>query len=107
MQPESGLDETKQIWNAPCVGGPMDGQDGVSRFPKGFLVVDRVAGKCWLYDYDGTSFVVREADGMDLIEDENAENNRYRAAEESEYDVIAAPWIDEPPVNPGDEEDDE
>jgi hypothetical protein len=78
-------------WNGPCIGGPMDGRDGVSRFPSGFLLVDRPSGKCWVYDWlpGDESFLVRVSDGEPLIEDRSAVKNRYRAAEESEFDVIA------------------
>lgn len=89
------------IWNGPCVGGPLDGLDGSSRYERGFLLVDRPAGKAWIYDCHpetlngGYQFIVRVAEGMDLIEDEDAVKNRYRAADEQEFDVIAAPWIGE------------
>jgi hypothetical protein len=76
-----------------CVGGPLHGQPACSRFGKGFLLVDKVAGRCWLYDWreaEGT-FVVREQAGAPLHDD--GPDNRFRAAEETDFDVLAAPWI--------------
>jgi hypothetical protein len=105
MQPEAGLDnEAKDVWNGPCVGGPLDAQDGVSRFPLGFLLVDRPANQCWIYDWTDGQFVVREAAGTELVSDPDGDKNRYRAADEAEYDVIAAPWIDVAPTSEGDPE---
>lgn len=80
-----------------CVGGPLDGQQAASRFPRGFLLVDRPAGECWLYDWrddDGT-FVVRAAEPLPVKEGpaDGPADSRYRAAAEPFYDVLAAPWI--------------
>lgn len=85
--------ESEEVLEGLCVGGPLDGKQGMARFPRGFLLCDRPAGIAWLYDWDGTQFKVRDADGQPLVEDEAQEKNRYRAAVESEYDVVAAPWV--------------
>lgn len=79
--------ETGMSWDGPCVGGPMDGREGQSRYPKGFLLIDRPAGRCWLYDWDGERFVCRSADGA-----EYDAANGLRAGEEFTYDVRA--WLD-------------
>ena len=81
----------RKRWQGPCIGGPMDGRHGSSRFPSGFLLVDRPTGKCWVYDWlpGDESFLVRESDGEPLVEDRDAPKNRYRAAEEFKYDVLA------------------
>ena len=78
-------------YSGPCIGGPMDGRDGMSRFPSGFLLVDRPTQTCWVYDWNpgDRSFTVRAAAGEPLVEDRGAAKNRYRAAEEPEFDVIA------------------
>lgn len=90
------------LYSGVCVGGPLDGQDASSRFPKGILLCDRPARKVWIYDSisDGEEFhfLVRIADGVELIEDPAAPKNRWRAAEEAEFDVQAAPWIETPAV---------
>lgn len=78
---------TRSMWPGPCVGGPMHAQDGVSRFPRGFLLVDRARQKVWIYDYVEGQFLVRIEEGVDLIEDPDAPRNRYRAAEEVEFDI--------------------
>jgi len=33
-----------------CEGGPLDGQEIDSRYPMGFLLVDKPNGQCWLYE---------------------------------------------------------
>ena len=84
------------LYKGICVGGPMDGQDGVSRFPEGFLLVDPRPDKqrVWVYDYregtddnsarlaDRSRFIAREGDALD---EERAE----RTANEPRYDVRA------------------
>ena len=109
LPPAAGMEPDHQLWTGPCVGGPMDTMEGYSRFPAGFLLVNRPIGRVWLYDWVEAEghFLVREADGAPLIENPTADKNRYRAAEEPEFDVIAAPWIDKAPetaVNDDDEE---
>lgn len=80
------------LWTGQCLGGPMNGQVGESRFPKGFLLVDRPANRVWIYDFVAGDdvFQVRDESGTELISDPDAERNRFRAAEESKYDIRAA-----------------
>lgn len=78
-----------------CVGGPLDGQDALSRFPHGFLLVDKPAGECWLYDWTGDRFIVRSEEPMP-VQDGPADgpgDSRYRAAAQPWFDVLAAPWV--------------
>lgn len=71
-----------------CFGGPMNGRDIVCRFPKGFLLVDKPNNKCWIYEWDGKAlFLVRNEEPMELFSE--GPKNRFRAAEESNYDVVA------------------
>lgn len=75
-----------------CRGGPLDGKTAVSRFPKGFLLVDKPNNRAWIYEWGFPGegeFAVRDADGMELISDGSAPMNRFRAAEERSYDVLA------------------
>lgn len=74
-----------------CHGGPLNGQTMVTRYPKGFLLVDKQVRKCWIYEWDSetSSYQVRQEEPMDLLD---GEKNRFRAAEEFNYDVVAAPW---------------
>lgn len=77
-----------------CLNGPLAGLELTSRYPRGVLLCDRPAGHAWLYDWcpDG-AFRSRSGDEpLQLVEDETAEDNRWRAAEEGDYDVMAAPW---------------
>jgi len=80
------------MYEGMCFGGPMNRLIAISRFPKGFLLVDKPKGQCWLYDWDDTtsSFTVRSEDPMPVLAE--GEDNRFRAAEEPYYDVLAAPW---------------
>lgn len=77
------------IHEGPCVGGPLDGQAAQSRFPLGFLLVDKPAGTCWLYRWDGRQF---ETDGQAQPYGAGA----VRAvANGALYDVLAGPWVGE------------
>lgn len=87
------MSESVANYTGPCYGGPLDGKDAVSRFPKGFLLVDKVENQCWIYEWhpEAEAFKVRDEVPMECKTE--GEKNRYRAAEEPYYDVIAAPWI--------------
>lgn len=74
----------------------MDGKTAMSRYPKGFLLVDKPAGWCWIYEWVGGRFVVRTAAGEPVLTE--GVKNRYRAAAEPNYDVVAAPWVGDPDV---------
>lgn len=74
-----------------CVGGPLDSEEATSRFPKGLLVVNRPTDSAWVYDWDGERFVARADEPDELVDDETADKNRWRAALEDNYDVIALP----------------
>ncbi|MCG5464240.1 hypothetical protein MED01_002405 [Micromonospora sp. MED01] len=73
----------------------MDGTEAVSRFPQGFLLVDKPAGACWIYDWRDGQFVARSADPMPMQDGpaDQPGDSRYRAAAEPHYDVLAAPWV--------------
>lgn len=76
----------KTLYEGLCFGGPMNGEVGISRFPKGFLLVNKAANECWIYEWDANSksFTVRNEQPMPVDFD-----GRIRAASESEYDVLA------------------
>src|ERR1700752_1072356 len=54
--------EAENLYIGQCVGGPMDGQQGESRFPKGFVLIDRPNSAAWVYDYnvESSTFTERE-----------------------------------------------
>jgi hypothetical protein len=60
------LQEGKQLWTGPCIGGPLGSPgspEGQSRFPLGFLYVDKPNCLAWLYrwsELDGKFFVENE-----------------------------------------------
>lgn len=78
-------------FEAMCRGGPLNGEKLLSRFPKGVLLVDRPSNRCWIYERRGDLFVVRNEEPMPILTE--GPKNRRRAAEESNYDVVAAPWV--------------
>jgi hypothetical protein len=82
-------DEHEELFEGFARGGPLDGTEQQSRFPKGFLLVDKANNRCWIYDFAGGEFVVREEEGAELVSDPTASHNRFRAAEERSYDVRA------------------
>ena len=80
-EPEVIVDKTQQ---GVCQGGPLNGKPAMSRFPKGFLLVDKQAGKAWVYDWTGAAFICRDDEPRDL----DAEG-RMDAAESTDWDVLA------------------
>lgn len=76
------------LFNGLCVGGPFDGQPGQSRYPYGFLLVDRPHRKVWHYNYHpaGHNFVVQNPDG-----DPEDVEYRHRILTEFRFDVRAMP----------------
>lgn len=81
------------MYSGQCVGGPLNGQTIQSRFPKGFLLVNRPAAEIAIYEWKGDHFEVR-TNGvggwrMNEVTDTNERKNRYRAALEPNYDVLA------------------
>ena len=76
----------KKLYEGICFGGPMNGEIGISRFAKGFLLVRKETDECWVYDWnDGSSsFTVRDDKPMPI-----SREGRLRAAEGSDYDVLA------------------
>ena len=93
----------RPILDYTCRGGPLDGQCVISRFPDGFLLVEKPTGLVWLYDrnrlqpipddddevvtteqVDDPHWVMR--DGSPFVWDPV---RSYAAAEGNTYDVIA------------------
>lgn len=83
------MSEEHELFSGTARGGPLDGTDQESRFPKGFLLVDKPNNRVWIYDYTDGEFVVREEEGVELVSDPDASHNRFRAADERSYDVRA------------------
>lgn len=83
------MSEQHELFEGTARGGPLDGTDQNSRFPKGFLLVDKPGNRVWIYDYTDGEFVVRVDEGEELVSDPSATHNRYRAADERSYDVRA------------------
>lgn len=76
-----------------CRDGPLAGQELTSRYPLGAIVCDRPAGSMWIYDWCCDGFLSRSGDKpMPLNEDPDDDDNRWRAAAQGDFDVIAAPW---------------
>jgi hypothetical protein len=79
--------QQKALYTAVCVGGPWAGTTVESRFPAGFLLVYMPSRKVWIYDLaaDGETFRVREEEPRDLLDE--GDDNRWRAANEGDYDI--------------------
>lgn len=74
----------RDLFRGACEGGPMDGMEGMSRFPKGFVVSDAKDSRAWVYDYDPARnvFVSRRKDVRDTVRE-------LHAADGANYDVRA------------------
>lgn len=70
----------KQVYRGRCQGGPMRSQVGESRFPKGFVLVDRPRNMATVYDWDGEVFIARESEELDT-------EKRWKAADSTGWDV--------------------
>lgn len=59
------------------VGGPMDGRQIESRYPKGVVFVSKPTNRSWIYDFytEQSAFYVRPA-GYDLFWSEMSEQDR-------------------------------
>lgn len=67
-----------------CVAGPYAGRTVTCRCSKGFLLVDRPTRRAWLYDLTGDVFTCRADIPMELND-----TDRWRAATDADYDVMA------------------
>lgn len=76
------------LYEGICEDGPLENNMMISRYPKGFLLIDKPANECWIYDWTGVSFSVRADCPLQIIE-----SSRYITAEGQDFDVIAAPWV--------------
>jgi hypothetical protein len=66
-------------------GGPIDGQTLTIRRPKGVLIVDRQSRRAWVYDVIDGKLVCRDGVGAELDD-----AGRFKAADDGNYDVLAA-----------------
>jgi hypothetical protein len=90
LDDEDGTDgDPLPVYQGVCAGGPWDGRPAATRYPKGFLLVDKPGMQVWIYDRDETSgnFTARTPNPQALLEDGPV--NRWRAAEEPHYDLLA------------------
>jgi hypothetical protein len=80
-------EEPLPVYAGTCHDGPWDGRQIQVRFPKGFLLVDKPNAQVWIYDrHEGGDFYARTPDPRALLED--GPYNRWRAAEEPNYDLL-------------------
>jgi hypothetical protein len=88
-EPDDDYDDTDgtdspDMYTGTARGGPWDGRQAQSRYPRGFLLVDRDKRRVWLYDrQDDDTFQVRDDAGTELDD-----AGRWRAAEEPDYDLL-------------------
>lgn len=78
----------RPTFNYTCLGGPLDGQQMISRFPAGFLLVEKPTGLVWIYDHslqvENPNWTMR--DGSPFVWNRQMSAN---AADDSFFDVIA------------------
>lgn len=78
-------------------GGPLDGQELISRFPEGVLAVWRPTCQAWVYDYwpaedDSPAFFLAREEEARTLDDAR---RLKTALEDCDYDVVSLP---EPPA---------
>lgn len=77
----------REIYEGLCISGPMNGQQGQSRHPAGFVLVDVQGKRAWIYDaaLDNNSeqiFVGREELRLDP-------DKAWAASQSTDWDVRA------------------
>jgi len=77
-------DDDPDLYEGPVRGGPWNGRQAQSRFPSGFLLIDRPARQCWIYDR-GTDGVFTARSETPLALDDA---KRWQAASEEDYDIL-------------------
>lgn len=75
------------VYVGKAVGGPWDGREAESRFPKGFLLVDMPTRRVWLYDRQDDGTFHARTDKAEALNDDG-EFSRWRAASEDNYDIL-------------------
>ena len=80
----------RRLFVGVAVGGPMDGQELMSRFPRGLLLVDKPAHQSWLYQWEDPPGQFVCLDSAPRVDDFAW---RWRIADEHAYEVVAAPWV--------------
>lgn len=73
-------------YTGPCIDGPIDGKRMSSRYPKGFLYVDKPNSRAWVYEWKNGAFVVQNA-APDVL---NIAHMRWTARERFDWDVHTA-----------------
>jgi hypothetical protein len=77
--------EAPELYTGPVIGGPWDGRRAQSRYPRGFLLVDKPLRQAWLYDRrDNGAFLVR-SEHPETLDD----GLRWTAAEGDAFDLLA------------------
>lgn len=80
-----------EVYRGPVHGGPWDGQQAESRYPKGFLLVDMEHGVLWVYDLrDDGAFYARNTEPTPIDED-----GRWRAADGDDFDILVPDIADQ------------
>lgn len=70
------------IHSGICHGGPLNMQQGQSRFPNGFVLMDEADSRAWVYDRYGDSYIARTVEPLNRV-------GAAKAAEGGTYDVRA------------------
>ena len=80
------MQDQEKLYEGTARGGPLDGQEVGSRFPKGFAYADPVDNRVWIYEWveEEKLFRARNDEAMELDRDK-----LEKAAREASYDVRA------------------
>lgn len=80
-------------YSGDCYGGPYDMLRVTSRYPRGFLLVDKPDRICWIYDYADGRFTCRDPQGAGDRREPLAwpldDVRRWQAADSDSWDVRA------------------
>lgn len=83
----------KDLYEGPAIGGPFDGQELESRFPKGVVVTNVPDARVWIYDYvdtpEGGQFECRDRDSYLKGAQKLDQTKLAIAGEGNAYDVRA------------------
>lgn len=80
------------VYTKTAVGGPLDGQQVESRFPMGFILVNKPTRSCWVYkvSQDELTWVIVPEDGGDEARLWD-KTKSMATANGSDYDVRVLP----------------
>jgi hypothetical protein len=83
IEDDSAADDY-QTFDGPVHGGPWDGRHVQSRYPSGFLLVDRPHQQVWIYDRVADGSFIARGDSPKGLDD----GKRWITADQGDYDIL-------------------